>query len=286
MASLAPASGTEVFTLKYPLWLMRLLAVFPLSGLVGADHFLVGSNLTGAAKALINIITLGSWYFYDVVYVLSSDDLLKVGYTMPFFENIEFGKGMVTETLMPGMEQTVGNISKVLFILSMLTVAFYTWIASSHTTGGLRTVFTWTAFVSGGIGLLMLLISLYSLYVKLKSNVTNLTSLTSNLTSIRSFLPNPAIPKTSLLTAQKGGGRKIASLQEIAEEMLDTRKSNELPSESLLFMGILLTIALGGISYAGFYYQKQSKAKKDETSRISTDTRTELSKTLSDTDGI
>jgi hypothetical protein len=255
----------------------------------------VGSNLTGAAKALLNILTLGSWYFYDVVYVMSSKDVVTHGFTLPFFEGMPIAQGMVTEKVLAGMEKTVGTISKVLFIIIMFTVAFFSWTGSSNTSGGWKTALTWSAIISGGIGILMIFMSLYSLYISIKAKVANVAgSVTGLIPGVAApavpAVPGapavPGVPGLAGLIPQLGGGRKTTSLQTIAQEMLDKRKANELPSESLLFMGILLTIALGGIAYAVFHYQKESKAKQDEASRIRTDTGTELGEDVSDTDGI
>jgi hypothetical protein len=256
------ATSEGFMGLKIPLWLLRVLSVFPLSGFVGADHFVVGSNLTGGAKAILNILTLGSWYFYDLIYVLSSDDVVTQGFNLPFFESMPIAKGMVTEKALAGMEKTVTTISRVLFVVIMFTVAFFSWKGSSNMTGGWHSLLLAAAYISGGIGVLIIAMSFYSMYTGMKSKVDNITNTLTNPLSIINGLPGPA-------PVQAGGGRK--SLQTIAEEMLVQRKANEMPTESLIFMGILLVIAVGGITYAVFQAKKQSKAKKEDEDASDTD---------------
>jgi hypothetical protein len=118
------------------------------------------------------------------------------------------------------------------------------------------------AYISGGIGVLIIAMSFYSMYTGMKSKVDNITNTLTNPLSIINGLPGPA-------PVQAGGGRK--SLQTIAEEMLVQRKANEMPTESLIFMGILLVIAVGGITYAVFQAKKQSKAKKEDEDASDTD---------------
>jgi cobalamin biosynthesis Mg chelatase CobN len=77
-------------------------------------------------------------------------------------------------------------------------------------------------------------------------------------------------PKEPSPSAQTGGGGR-KSLQAIAEEILVQRKTDEMPTESLVFIGILVAVALGGITYAVFKYQKQSKVKKEDEDASDTD---------------
>lgn len=290
-----------------PLWLIRIISVFPVSGLVGGDHFAVGSNISGAIKALANVLTLGGWYFYDVVYVLSSDDVVNKGFSVPFFENFEFAKGAVTKTLNPGMAQVVGTIAKAMFILIMFSVAVFSWISYSSSSGMWQNLFIALGSISGCIGLLMLMQVGWSFYSSFKTGVMSAAAaatagLPLGLTSIMNLKktnnnsntaendpkepstpakdPSPSAknsstpaendPKEPSPSAQTGGGGR-KSLQAIAEEILVQRKTDEMPTESLVFIGILVAVALGGITYAVFKYQKQSKVKKEDEDASDTD---------------
>jgi hypothetical protein len=71
---------------------LAVLAVFPLTGLLGLDHYYMRSPLTATIKTLMNVLTLGLWYFYDVGQVLTeSDHVKKYGYSVPFFGPIGVG---------------------------------------------------------------------------------------------------------------------------------------------------------------------------------------------------
>jgi len=153
-------------------------------------------------------------------------------------------------------------------------------MTSSNTTGGWQTLFTWTAYISGGIGTLMIGMSVYSMYAAAKEKLSNIAGSIGSLAGAQAAQTTETAEATESPTVQAGGGR---SLHAIAQEMLNQRKAGELPSESLLFMGILFAVALGGITYAVFQYQKQSKAKEDEAARIRD---SESSEALGDTDGV
>ena len=56
------------------MWLYALLAIFPLSGFLGADHLYLRSYKTAMTKALFNIVSLGFWYFWDAAQMLSPPD--------------------------------------------------------------------------------------------------------------------------------------------------------------------------------------------------------------------
>lgn len=78
---------------KIPVWLYRLLAIFPATGLFGVDHWAIGSKETGMAKALLNLLTFGSWYFFDIVQSFDSDKVSKDGLEIPFYGEAGIGQG-------------------------------------------------------------------------------------------------------------------------------------------------------------------------------------------------
>ncbi len=74
---------------------LAILACFPLTGLVGLDHHYMRSPMTAALKTVLNIFTLGMWYFYDMGQVLSeADHVKKYGYSLPMFGPIGLGAGL------------------------------------------------------------------------------------------------------------------------------------------------------------------------------------------------
>ena len=106
-----------VGNINIPVWLYRILAIFPLTGMAGIDHFAIGSNQTGMAKALINIITFGSWYAFDAIQSLNGPKVVQDGLEIPFYGHAEIGKGKITE----GMGYGSGmNFLNLLFTLTAL----------------------------------------------------------------------------------------------------------------------------------------------------------------------
>jgi len=62
------------------------LAVFPLTGFFGIDQLLFFSPKTAVQKALINIFTLGLWYFYDMMQVFGDRKYIEeYGLSRPLF---------------------------------------------------------------------------------------------------------------------------------------------------------------------------------------------------------
>jgi hypothetical protein len=62
------------------------LAVFPLTGFFGIDQLLFFSPVTAAQKAILNILTLGLWYFYDMMQVFGDrKNIEEYGLSRPLF---------------------------------------------------------------------------------------------------------------------------------------------------------------------------------------------------------
>lgn len=106
-----------VGNINIPVWLYRILAIFPLTGMAGIDHFAIGSNQTGMAKALINIITFGSWYVFDALQSLNGPKVVQDGLEIPFYGHAEIGKGKITEGVGFGSGM---NFLNLLFTLTAL----------------------------------------------------------------------------------------------------------------------------------------------------------------------
>lgn len=80
----------------YPYWTLMIATV--LFGFIGGDHFWLRSPLTGLMKFIFNILTLGLWYFYDIIQVFSeSDAVKKYGLSAPLVGPLGIGAGMFRE---------------------------------------------------------------------------------------------------------------------------------------------------------------------------------------------
>lgn len=75
--------------------ILALLACFPLTGLLGVDHLYMRSPLTAVLKTILNVLTLGLWYFYDIAQVLTeSATVREIGYSVPVLGPIGLGAGL------------------------------------------------------------------------------------------------------------------------------------------------------------------------------------------------
>jgi hypothetical protein len=96
VSGLKAAIGAPVPTAKVPLWLWKALAIFPLTGLLGVDYYSTGSTETAVAKFLLNLVTLGAWYFHDALYAFDGNKIMDEGLKFPFLETVSVKPGVVS----------------------------------------------------------------------------------------------------------------------------------------------------------------------------------------------
>lgn len=114
---------TSSFLPKIPVWVYRLIAIFPATGMLGVDHFAIGSKETGMAKALVNLFTFGSWYFFDFAQSLNETKLVEEGLDIPFYGQAGIGLGKFGEGLLGGNDAGVKFWLNVMFIFAGFTLA-------------------------------------------------------------------------------------------------------------------------------------------------------------------
>ncbi len=79
-------------TLSYMVY--TALAIIPITGLLGMDHMYMRSPGTGLIKAILNVFTLGFWYFYDVVQAITDQEsVTEFGVSMPLYGPSGIGAG-------------------------------------------------------------------------------------------------------------------------------------------------------------------------------------------------
>jgi hypothetical protein len=63
-------------------WFYKAMAIFPITGFLGIDKFVLRSPSTAIFKLLINIFFLGAWYVYDIIQLLTDDEFVgKYGFS-------------------------------------------------------------------------------------------------------------------------------------------------------------------------------------------------------------
>ena len=75
----------------------RLFTV--VGGLFGLDHFALGSMQTGFAKILINFVSLGAWWIFDIIQAFDKEKIEKgfsEGLDIPYYGSAGIGKNMIS----------------------------------------------------------------------------------------------------------------------------------------------------------------------------------------------
>ena len=81
----------------YPYWSLILMTL--VFGFFGLDHLWLRSPLSGLLKFIVNIFTLGLWYFYDILQILGEkDSIMKNGLSAPFVGPLGIGAGMFKDS--------------------------------------------------------------------------------------------------------------------------------------------------------------------------------------------
>jgi hypothetical protein len=66
-----------------------------LGGFFGLDHVLLRSPITAILKTIVNFLTFGFWYFYDIIQLFGDEEAVKkYGYTLPFLGPVGLGTGI------------------------------------------------------------------------------------------------------------------------------------------------------------------------------------------------
>ena len=269
--------------LKIPIWLYKWLTLVPMVGFLGLDHWAVGSNFTGVIKLLVNLVTFGSWYAYDIVqaWSLTREDgktIQAQGLRAPFGFYDGIGKNAFDN-------EPFGNLGNnaILWLcimgISVFAALYYvTGFFLTKESGIVSSILFGIATVSFYGGLLLTGFTLYFFFSKYipmtsaraKATVNPFRSIPTSTSSVGKLMTAQAVSGTlpqfggTEIGIQEGGGY---------DAMIETtRRVFEVPKVSndhLYFGLILLVLPLCG--FAAYLLIKKNKTdKKDE---VSGDTR-------------
>jgi len=106
----------------YPYWTLILMTL--MFGFFGLDHIWLRSPLSGVLKFILNIFTLGLWYFYDILQVLGEkESVMKHGLSAPFVGPLGIGAGMFVDNN-PNGEKSNKEPYMFLFYFLLMWVPF------------------------------------------------------------------------------------------------------------------------------------------------------------------
>lgn len=265
----------------FPLWLFRLLSAFPITGLLGIDHMAIGSTFTGFAKLFINVITLGSWYAYDIVQVYNTVNLRDKGLNIPFLETGKIGVGRIDDT--PTKELSKSSISWLYLLFTLIFGAAY-YISTFIINKKSDTLSTAIRFISSLFMFIFIGLALFTA-LNFISATTNLFTMPVYQTSTgaldnfyaQTTAPAPIITNQSTVsrilstptTMMYGGGYNKPNFNDLrlaAASILQEGGTKESYAHIYLTTLLLLLPIAGFITYT---LRKKKLSKKDEVSNES-----------------
>lgn len=231
----------------FTLWLYRLLATFPLTGFTGLDHMAIGSQFTGFGKLFINVITLGSWYFYDIVQVYNTKNLRDKGLKIPFFETGSLGKGRIDDIPSKELKSNEKNWLYLLFTLAFALLYFFTTFFLSSSTDTFAKGFR---YFSGFLLLASVALGIFTIF----SFSTNKRQLLTTPT----YGSNPRDALTSLYSTSGMTNPRLdskvfrgGSLNELKNAAISVGGEKKETFQPIYFLTILLILPITGfLSYS------------------------------------
>jgi len=159
-----------------PYWVYMILTILP-TGFFGLDHLLLHSPQTALQKAIINIFTLGFWYFYDIIQVFSDRSYIdSYGLSRPFVGPTGLGYKYLSGVLSPENQESPdlppaesGQFSSLFFALYLALIFVPFGVPNflvGDTSGGVIK-FIFTIFLFGLFIPFVFLGGLYELFVSI-----------------------------------------------------------------------------------------------------------------------
>jgi hypothetical protein len=149
-------------------WIYRLLAIIPITGFMGIDHLYLRSPGTFALKCILNFITFGFWYFYDLCQSITfrNDEVGKYGLSAPFVGPLGIGAGIFSNeegAVGGGDANTPGSFMFMLYAIAVMIAPFgLDYVIAGDYVGAI--IKFGSAFIFG-LGLIYGLLNIFNLIV-------------------------------------------------------------------------------------------------------------------------
>ena len=259
----------------FPLWLYKLIAAFPITGLLGFDHFAIGSNFTGLMKIFINVITLGSWYAFDIVQVYNKANITQTGLEVPFFNFGDIGKNKISDEPMKNMTKNTQIWLYLLIASLFFGLYFATSFFLSKSNNLLPTLLRYFSIFSFWVSIAIAAFTvIFILTTKANpfSGVTSSSTPGGILSSLYSTtgVTNPALGKPSGVSSLLSslpisrnffGGGEVNDIDELKDIVSSIKQEGGAKKES--YQHIYFGLALVLIPVVGFTIHTLRKYKKD-----------------------
>lgn len=153
----------------YPYWTLMVATV--VFGFFGLDHFWLRSPLTGLMKLVANFLTLGFWFFYDIIQVFSDADAVKkYGLSIPIMGPAGIGAGMfLEEGESPTSKSPLRYVFYVILLLLPLTFGLEYVVAGDMAGAGFKFLITLFWFIFLPIVIIYTIMNLLHAVVKPES---------------------------------------------------------------------------------------------------------------------
>jgi hypothetical protein len=158
----------------YPYWTLMVATV--VFGFFGLDHFWLRSPLTGLMKLVANFLTLGFWFFYDIIQVFrDADAVKKYGLSIPIMGPSGIGAGMFREEgdESPTSKSPLRYVFYVILLLLPLTFGLEYVVAGDMAGAGFKFLITLFWFIFLPIVIIYTIMNLLHAVVKPESLFEN-----------------------------------------------------------------------------------------------------------------
>jgi hypothetical protein len=143
------------------------LAIFPLTGLFGAEQMYLRNPMGALIKILGNLLTFGFLYFYDIVQIISDGpNIRKAGIQYPFVGPTGIGAGIFTEDGVPSApEGTPGSWKYIVYALLTLLPFGGDHFFVGDTMGGIMKAFCTIMFFLWPFAIIIGVIDIYRAFI-------------------------------------------------------------------------------------------------------------------------